>query len=261
MSNAVYKADPKQWKKHLLVATPTLGSVRIEWCHHRYGQVVPVNWEASNFDLNISVLGYWIDDGYNLIVNHALSIGVEWILIIEDDVLIPFDCFKRMNEYMEKGTIPIVSGLYTAKSNPPEPLLFRGRGNGCFKDWKLGDKVWVDGVPMGCLLVHASILKWFAENVEHYRLPTGETVPRVFVTPREISWEKNTMTYKRMEGTQDLHFCDRIMQNDVFEKCGFEVEDKDNPFLVDTEMQCLHIDQNGLAYPIGGWRDNIFEAG
>lgn len=258
---SLFAIDPKQWKKRLLVATPTRGSVRIEWCHHRYGQVIPVNWEASNFDLNTFALGYWIDDAYNLIVNHALGLGVEWVLFIEDDVLIPFDTFKRMAQYMEDGSIPVVSGLYSAKSNPPEPLLFRGRGNGCFKDWTLGDKVWVDGVPMGCLLVHMSIFKWMADHVESYKLPSGETVAKIFITPRFIDWDKKTLTYRRMEGTQDLYFFDRLMQQDVLKKCGFSMPDEQYQFLCDTEIQCLHIDPNGLVYPIGGWRDPDKQAG
>jgi len=37
--------------------------------------------------------------------------------------------------------------------------LYRGRGNGSFRDFKVGDKVWCDGVPFGCTLIHGSIIK------------------------------------------------------------------------------------------------------
>ncbi len=40
-----------------------------------------------------------------------------------------------------------LSANATSESVPAEPLIYRGRGNSHFKKWKLGDKVWVDGVP------------------------------------------------------------------------------------------------------------------
>ena len=56
-------------KKRFLMATPTLGVIRYEWAHARFGQVIPVNWECSNYTLNYGVIGYGIDDAYNSITD------------------------------------------------------------------------------------------------------------------------------------------------------------------------------------------------
>jgi hypothetical protein len=240
-----------KWKKRLLIGIPTIGWIRYEWAHARYGQVIPINWEASGLDLNYTAVNYSIDDAYNLIVKHALDLGVEWLLTIEDDVILPMNCFVKMAEYMNDGTIPVVSGLYYTKAVPAEPLVFRGRGNGAYKKWKWGEKVWCDGLPMGCLLIHTSLLKWFYDNMEKYRVPTGEEVSRVFETPRQISFDQETMMYSRQEGTQDLYFFDRVMIEKVLQKTGWkDIGRKKYPYLCDTSIFCKHIDRNtGKQYP------------
>ena len=58
--------------------------------------------------------------------------------------------------YMQQGDVPVVSGLYFTKSEPSEPLIYRGRGSGAYLDFRMGDKVYADGVPTGCLLIHHS---------------------------------------------------------------------------------------------------------
>lgn len=239
------------WTRRLLISTPTLGLIRYEWHHARAGQVIPVNWQAFGFE----PMGYWIDDAYNLIVYHALEgFKTTWLLTIEDDVILHPETFKKMSQYMDSENVPIVSGLYYTKSMPAEPLVFRGRGNGSFYKWKLGEKVWTDGLPMGCLLIHTSILKWFWENTEEYQVHTGEKVHRVFETPRRAWFDPKTGAYQRQEGTQDLYFFDRIIEFDVLRKTGWkQIARRKYPFLCDTEIFCKHIDRStGKQYPLEG---------
>ncbi len=54
----------------------------------------------------------------------------------------------------------VVSGLYFSKGVPSWPLIFRGRGNGAFLNFRIGDRVWCDGIPTGFLLVHMSVIRW-----------------------------------------------------------------------------------------------------
>ena len=245
------KQNKIKWRKRLLVSTATEGWIRYEWSHARHSQVIPINWEASGFDLQFTAMGYSIDDAYNLITKQALDIGVDWLLIIEDDVLIPFDCFVKMAEHMNDNKVPIVSGVYFTKAIPSEPLIFRGRGNGPFTNWKWGQRVWCDGLPMGCLLIHTSILKWFWDNSEHYKVPTGEEVSRVFITPRKIFLDPETMVINRQEGTQDLYFFDRLINEGILKKAGWpDINRKKYPLLCDTSIVCKHIDRaTGRQYP------------
>src|SRR5512139_622098 len=94
-------------------------------------------------------VGYQVADAQNIIIKAAIENNVEWLLFIEDDTCPPPDAFVRINDYMKKAEVPVVSGLYYTKGMPPEPILYRGRGNSYYDDWKMGDKVWVDGIPTG----------------------------------------------------------------------------------------------------------------
>lgn len=254
------KRNTKKWKRTLMISTPTLGLVRYEWYQARVGQVIPMNWESSGYDvffkdnslvLPFSPLGYGIDDAYNLIVNRAMQQKVEWLLIIEDDVIVPNNLFVKINDYMEKGDIPVVSGLYYLKGVPTQPLVFRGRGNGSYSDFKIGKKVWCDGVPMGCLLIHTSILKYFHDKEPEYKVSTGEIVKKVFETPRRQFYDPQAQGWFTHMGTQDLYFCDRVIEQKVLKKTGWEkIGRKRYPFLVDTTIFCKHIDRTtGRQYP------------
>jgi len=250
-------AKNKLWKKRLMVGTPTLGLIRYEWAEHRYNQIIPMNWELQGFTctynkwLHLGPIGYSIDDAYNLITDVAVKREVAWLLIIEDDVIVPHNLFVKVSEYMDKGDIPIVSGLYYLKASPTQPLIFRGRGNGAFTYFKPGDKVWADGIPMGCLLVHMSILKHMYEVAPYYKTQDGTKLKKVFETPRKQFYDPATLGTCNLMGTQDLFWCDTIINENILEKTGWKkVAKRKYPFLVDTGIFCRHIDINtGKQYP------------
>lgn len=249
----------RNWKKRLLVATPTLGIIRYEWAHARYSQIIPVNWEATGFDIRYSKdsimgytpIGFSVADAYNAIVAKAIEMNMEWVLTIEDDVIVPSNLMLKMAGYMDEGKVPVVSGLYYLKGEPTQPLVFRGRGTGAYADFKIGNKVWCDGIPMGCLLIHTSVLKYFWEREPDYTLPNGQSCKQVFVTPRKSFLDPQTMGVYIQAGTQDLDFCDRIIDQKVLSKTGWkDVARRKYPFLVDTSIFCKHIDRNtGRQYP------------
>lgn len=247
------------WKKRICIAVPTTGQVRIEWMMARFGQVIPCNW--SNGDIfqffnQYSPLGHAVADARNICVEYCMSNGFEWMFFIDHDVCLPTDTFLKINDYMRKADIPVVCGLYFCKSSHPEPLVFRGRGTSFYDKWKKGDKVWVDGIPMGCTLIHTSLLKVLYDTSEVYTVPTTcgpVVVRRVFETPREAWFDPETMRYQTKVGTEDLFWCDRVMKENVFERCGIKkykkFQKKKYPFLIDTSIFCKHIDENGRQYP------------
>lgn len=230
------------YNHRILIGTATLGTVRIEWHNSMNGLVIPVNWSSSSQ----TPIGFQTDDAQNIIVKEALDRGFEWVLLIEDDVVVPSDLLLRIAPYVEKKTIPIVSGWYNLKTSPPQPLMFRGRGTGAFNGWKPGEKVWCDGVPTGCLLIHSSILKVLSESAEVYQLRSnGEKVSlkRIFKTPRMTFSDAPLGSYHKLVGTSDLFFCDQILKENVLERAGWKRR-KPWPFLVDTSIRCGHIDRS-----------------
>lgn len=248
----MYKNSDGNYKNRVLIGTPTLGTVRIEWHNAINGMVIPVNWSNSVQ----TPIGFTTVDGQNLIANEALIKDFEWVLFIEDDVIVPCDLLVKLNSYMFTQKFPVVSGLYYLKGSQPEPFIFRGRGNGTYRDFKMGERVKCDGVPTGCLLIHCSILRLLSDLSESYELRANETkikLKRIFQTPREVYTDSSTGAYVKKLGTSDLYMCDQILKNDILDKAGWTKLDKENPFIVDTSINCGHIDINtGINY--GAWK-------
>lgn len=250
-------AQPKKFElqKKLLVGTPTLGLIRMEWAAARYGQVIPSNYSKVDMIqyLNSFIpLRYSIADAQNLIVQEALNKGYEWVLFMEDDTIPPPDALLRFNEYIRSGDTPVVSGLYFTRSDPAEPMVYRGRGNSYYTDWKLGDKIWVDGVPTGMLLVDARLLKIAWDNAPEYSA-NGIRARRVFETPGKTWFNEETGSQEMLVGTSDLDFCKKVIERGYLEEHWPKLAKSEYPFLIDTNINCMHIDRtDGQQFPIGG---------
>lgn len=249
----VQDSNDPGYVNRLLIGTATTGSVRIEWVQARYGQIIPTNWSMVTmlqYMNSYMPLRYQVADAQNLIVKECIEKDFEWLFLLEHDVILPPDAFIRINDYIREKRHPVVSGLYYTRSKPSEPLLYRGRGTSYYDDWKVGDKVWVDGVPTGCLLIHAGILRAMWAESEEYQLGNIKT-RRVFDTPRALWFNPQTGTFNTTSGTSDLDWCTRVMTGNFFAKAGWsEYQNNRWPFLVDTALFCRHIDNaTGIQYP------------
>lgn len=242
-------------RTRLLLGIPTTGLVRIEWMCSRYGQVIPCNWSSTDFFSRvdqISPVNFLVADARNLIVKKFIEEKAEWLLFIDHDVCIPPDFFIRINEYIISGKVPVIGGLYFTKSVPSEPLVYRGRGNGHFRGWKLGDKVWVDGLGMGSTLIHSSILETIYDESEEYPI-AGDVIRKVFETPARVFVDPETGGISTGSGTEDLAWCSRVMEDGIFKKAGWaKYQKRRYPFLIDTNMFSWHIDPDGNKYPMRG---------
>jgi hypothetical protein len=192
--------------RRILIGTPTLGVIRMEWDSHRRGQIIPINFQIGEIQANhqpdsVIAEGYHTADAQNVIVERAVLDRYEWLLLLEDDVLMPFDTLLKFNQHMIDQTAPIVSGLYFSKSEPSWPLVFRGRGNGAYLGFNTGDRVWCDGVPTGLLLLHGSILQYMWHASSEYKLPDGRKCRRVFEFHRESFYDPEEDRYFAKMGT------------------------------------------------------------
>ena len=245
---------PGKWKNRLLIGTPTLGVVRMEWVQGRFGQTIPTNFslvDIHQFMNTYAPLGFQITDAENLTAKMVMEGKFDWFLSWEDDNIPPLDALLKVNQYIIKADVPIVSGLYFTKSVPPEPILYRGTGMGHYANWKMGDKVWVDGLPFGFTLIHSSIIRALWDESPEY-LVNGTMTRRVFDNPMESYVDPITGGWMNSSGTSDLAWCKRIIENKIFEKAGWpEFQKKEFPFLVDTDIFVKHIDrESGQIYPI-----------
>jgi len=240
----------------ILIGTATTGLVRVEWHAARMGAITPANWATVETRLQIPThmpLRYQVDDAQNLIVKECIERDFEWLFLLEHDVIIPHWMWMTLNHYIYEEKTPVVSGLYFLRAHPSEPLVYRGRGTGAYFDWKLGERVWADGVPTGCLLIHSGILREMWKDAEEYTVG-NQTTRRVFKTARMQWVDPERGNHNMVTGTSDLNWCTDVIKGDYFNKAGWgkfydSLPDKRYPFLVDTALFCVHMEMNGNRYP------------
>ena len=243
-----------KWKNRLIIGTPTIGIVRMEWVQGRFGQTIPTNFslvDVHQFMNTYAPLGFQITDAENLTAKMVVEGNFDWFLSWEDDNIPPLDALIKVNQYIIKADTPVVSALYFTKSVPPEPLLYRGPGMGHYANWKMGEKIWVDGIPFGFTLIHSSIIKALWDESPEY-IVNGTVTRRVFDNPMESYVDPITGGWMNSSGTSDLAWCKRLINDKIFEKAGWpEFQKKQFPFLVDTNIFVKHIDrESGQIYPI-----------
>lgn len=239
-------------KRRILIFTPTTGLVRVEWMQARYSQIIPTNWSFVDMQQHLSPwlsVGYQLADAQNLMAREVVEGDYDWVIYIEHDNVLPPDAFLRVNQYINDHKVPVVSGLYFLRADITEPLIYRGRGTSHFTDWKLGDKVWCDGIPFGFRLEHAGLIKAAWETSPEITV-NGQKTREVFKQPNAIWFSEEAGEVVSKGGTTDLEWCTRIMEEDLFTKAGFpEYAKRKNPFLVDTNIFVRHIDPNGTMWP------------
>jgi hypothetical protein len=253
--NVSHKGDDPGYVNRILIGTPTTGNIRMEWALARYGQIIPTNWsqiQMIQYLASYAPSQYLVADAQNLIIKEFIEKNFEWLFLVEHDVILPVDAFVRINAHIRSEKNPVVSGLYYTKSIPAEPMIYRGRGNSYYTQWKFGDYVYVDGVPTGCLLIHRSVLKSLWDESEEYVVPGSNVkAKQVFVTPREMWYDDLTGQWNATTGTSDLDWCSRIIKGGHLAKAGWKKHAKlKYPFMVDTNIYCKQIDEEGVTYPV-----------
>jgi len=244
-SDIVTCTEPARSYRHrIMLGTPTLGVIRIEWHDAMFGMVMPCNFGMAK----CVPLGFHVDDAQNIIVQTALQQSCEWLWLIEDDTIPPPHAALEFQKVIKAGKWPIVSALYRLKGGSGEPLTYRGVATGAYTDWKMGDTVWCDGVPTGCLLIHSSILKILYDESEEYELRANHTtvkVRRVFENPRNFTYDPVSGGYAKNIGTSDLAFCHRVIKDNVLKRAGWHaVARRKYPFPVLTNVLAGHIDRD-----------------
>jgi len=264
--------NAEKWKWGVMIGIPSLGQVRMEWATAFSSVIIPMNFSTSRVVVPVSIinpLSYHVAEAQNIIVRSLLTSEHEWefLLLIEDDVIITPDIFLRLAKWIKHGVYPVVSGLYRLKSDPAEPMTFRGRGNGSYVGWMKGpgsierradlpdtihpkEVAFCDGVPAGCLLISKKLLQvaWSeSRDIKLTReMSDGSTYQlacrEVFKTVREAGQDPETGVYFTRMGTSDLEFCDAVVRNGWLKKAGYHQAAKMKyPFPVDLKLDCGHI--------------------
>lgn len=96
---------------------------------------------------------------------------VKYIFYVDDDMVIPPMGLYTMYNRMERNpTWGALSGVYTTRQNPPEPLIYVDHGRGAAWDFEMGEgasPTQIMGAGAGCLLVRVDAIRgWLGQNID-----------------------------------------------------------------------------------------------
>jgi len=198
---------PIQWALTLLRIVPPL-NVSITY----FSQWGLLSGEARQI-MTTAALKRIRDDGY--------------ILYLDDDTLVPREGLYKLFNYMQQHPeVGIAAGVYTTRSDPPVPLVFKEHGGGVYWNFESGpnakpEAVWAMG--SGCMLARASaIKKIIASNPE---VPVWADATSEEVTHNH----DNEEVLSRITFGHDIRFCKLMWE------AGFEVH-------VHGQVICDHFD-------------------
>jgi hypothetical protein len=225
----------------ICLAVPTFGTVSYEWHSYRMQHRAPMN--RSVFQT--AIIGQEVGDARNVLVDQALRYthSQGWttshIFFVDDDCLIPPDALTRLLSHK----LPIVSGLYYAKTDTPQPLMLNDSLGGLVQEWEPGALVPVDVHGMGCTLIEMQVFRdLIATGTIETGYFNGRDIYRFFATTRDARLVDERGTPTIYNETEDAYFLKRA------KAIGYQPT-------VDTGTFCWHWDAGRReAAPYEAWR-------
>ncbi len=143
------------------------------------GRPVPVDWHLAVRSLQIPTnsrvtelcsRGKCLEDAQTSMIEQALEIGAQYILFIEDDTAPPPNTIMELGRVLDAADDSVMAcgGIYTTRSQSPEPIVYMAPGEGCFWNWRVGDVFPCWAVGFGCVMLKLKLFQlmpkpWFVE--------------------------------------------------------------------------------------------------
>lgn len=235
--------DRASRERVIFLGVPTFGMVSIRWHAHLLQLKNPLN--RSVF--HAYGVGYEVGQARNYLVEQALNWQneaghtVSHVFFVDDDTLIP----PYALDVLLSRHRPIVSGLYYAKTESPQPLILMGPGQGTLHPVPRNTVVECYAHGMGCTLIELRVFRELLERrlVEYETLPNGQRLPQFFKTTRDQVSQADGHAPVVYNETEDVYFLKRAAE------AGFQPA-------VDTSVFAFHWDQkSGQAYPLHYWEE------
>jgi hypothetical protein len=170
--------------------------------------------------MDIDVDGMEIGAARCRAVEIAREQRLRYLFFLDWDVIAPPDTMARLLYLLENHPEhDVAAGIYTLKSNPPWPLIWREWGTGVSFDWTVGEILDKDvvAIPMGCTLLRLSLFDRLEQTEEKPWFKTMDEVVAVGGVP-----QKGMVT-------EDIWFCQRF------------VKEMQGKIVVDAGLLCEHI--------------------
>ena len=216
--------------------------------HHSWEFTRSIAHQSQAHPLNMFYTFLWVPrrpvaEAYNLIFDHALEKGFEYVFLLEEDTIAPPGAWATMiNKLKYNPDIFAVTAPYPRKSAlDPTPLFFRGNGHGAYLDWKYGEFFEVQQMPFGCTVLRTSGLEELAEHVDEVEVINW---PAFGASVRVKNFCRQNVTLPDSTGedvelqSQDLYF------SEIAGRHGLKM-------FVDASIECHHLDlKAGAMYVI-----------
>lgn len=174
----------------------------------------------------------YIDWTRNLLVDKFMQSDKEWSLWIDDDTMVPGDAIDKLKAHNKT----FVSGLYLKKAPPHQPCAWHNdpeTGSIAFlTKFKRGELVEVDGVGLGCSLIHRSVYEDIKKThvIRHF---SWRRWPVLKVREKgEVDDPMNPgyhFSYPFFFAWEDVYFCDKAKEAGV-------------KIYLAADVECVHLD-------------------
>ena len=190
----------------IYLGVPTFGMVSIRWHAHLMQLQNPMNRSVFHG----YGLGFEVGQARNYLVDQALSWAnsaghtVSHVFFVDDDVLVPPYALSVLLSRKR----PIVSGLYYAKTEHPQPLLFHDASVGVAERIPRNQVVDCYAHGMGCTLIELRVFRELLDKgLVEYEEFNGQRLPQFFKTTRDgLSRDTATGAPVIVNETEDVHF-------------------------------------------------------
>jgi hypothetical protein len=218
--------------------------------------------------------GALTDQNRNFIVKWFLEeTDLEWLFFVDDDVELPQGTLIHLYSAAKHYNASVIGGVYYRRSPPFNPLIFLQEGTGWYKallpgqDYHRGDILEVDGIGMGCTLIHRSVFEAIIDSFFLFRRPNrsygfgpyGEVVvhedddpplpgihvykdralyvmPIIPTKPDRLEEHEQLPFFALEYGrTEDFYFCELVRM------CGLRI-------LAHTGIECSHWGESPVDY-------------
>jgi len=130
-------------------------------------QHTPVHMSAGY----LLVRGKPVEEARELLAETALEHGARFLWFVDDDTIPPPNACRKLIYELEQDPLAMVcGGIYTARCDPPSPVVFQGLGMGSYWRWKKGEVFECSGMGAGCMMIKTEIFKqlpkpWFKFDI------------------------------------------------------------------------------------------------
>lgn len=200
----------------------------------RIPALVPVQWALSHMNLITplnTTMSYLVEFGRlsaearQIMTQQAIRMNAKYILYWDDDTLPPQLGLYTLHNWMERHPeAGAISGVYTTRENPNEPLIYTKHGEGAAWDFPMGpgaEPVPIFGAGAGFLLTRVEAIK----DVQS-KLPEGTPI---WADERTVPGGDPDGHNRRIMWGHDVRFCHLLNKNDW-------------PVYVHGQVLCDHLD-------------------